>query len=405
MRTLLRWGMLMVVCGLGVLTVLAQSEPPSDLQLERDVPVTGEVTEVAFFDLWRFYATAGDRYRLSMIGADGLAPLIGVRDGSGDVFAASNRLGDGTLLEAEPNTEAILVFDVPSDGELVVIATRAGGQDGTTTGAYRLTLTQLEAATPPDPYLDATFRCRSELAQAISYVEFGDVSERGDALRLTVWASFRPVIRVGEGQPIAGQVNCVLPDNSDQRLLRGDVTGSAFPLGEASFDAPTVETLAQTAFFEIPVSTAAGAVGLTIGSLDGLDGVWVARIDGLGLEVAEDVDRFVLRQGTLAQGQVIRLIATAPPETRLDIQLGLLNMVDNVIVCEDWGLPSCEFNDWRSAQIAYNTDTLSFQRLDAVAQVATGKADPIVFLIQSGNPNATGNYTLWLIGGVNSQLP
>ncbi len=394
---------MLLICVVG-LTASAQENDPVDAPLEQDVPVYETLTSVAFFDLWRFYAVAGEQYQLTMDGGDGLAPLIGVRGASGDVFIASNRLSDGTLLDAEPDGQAMVTFKAPETGELVVIATRAGSQDGTTIGSYRLILTFITTQPDPvDPYMDVSFRCKSELAESVAYIEVGDASEVGDVLRLTVWASFRPVIRVGDGQAAEGETSCILPD--EESGLRGAITGENIPLGALSFAATDAQVLGHTATFEIPFEVANGQVGLTIGSLDGTVGVFVAQVDGLSLETAEDYDAIILRHGPFAKEGTLRLIAQRDPNSRLDIQLVLDEQTDGVTVCEDWGLRSCELGDWRSADMAYNSDILRFDALDATVEMATGAADPVFLSVFGGNPNALGRYSLWLISGVSSKLP
>jgi len=400
---ILRLGLGIFLISVIGLTASAQSpNDPVDSPIERDVPVFDTLTDVAFFDLWRFYGAEGEQYQLTMDGADGLAPLIGVRGASGDVFAASNQLSDGTTLEAEPDTQAAVTFVAPETGELVVIATRANGQDGATVGAYRLILTLL-APQPDslDPYLDVSFRCKSELAESMAYIEFGDAGESGDVLRLTVWASFRPVIRVGDGA--TSEASCVLPD--DEGGLRGTITGENIPLGALSFATPDPQPLDHTVMFEIPVDVANGSLGLMIGSLDGAVGVFVAQLDGLSLEIAEDYDIITLRHGPLAKDGTLRLITQRQPESRLDLQVSIDPANEGVTVCDDWGLRSCELGDWHSADIAYNKDVLRFDVLDAAVEMATGDADPIFLTIFGGNPNSLGRYTLWLIGGVTSNLP
>lgn len=397
-----QWIWVLLWIGVGAFGASAQSEDaPIDNLIERDTPVFETLTEIAFFDLWRFYAEVGERYQVTMTGADGLAPLIGVRGGSGDVFASSNQLSDGTTREAVPDSEAVLTFTVQQSGELTVIATRAYGQDGTTTGSYRLLLTLLEASPESDPYLDVSFRCRSELADSAAFVSFGDASEEGQTLRLTVWASFRPVIRIGDGVAPDGESGCILPDDDVNAMQRGIISGRRLPVGTEGVEA----MVPHTAMFEIPVRTANGVIGLTLGSLDGLDGVFVARIDGLSLESAEDSDQIILRHGPLAADGLLRLIAQPSGISRLDMQVAIDDSLDGVIACEDWGLRSCGLDDWRSTDMAYNNDILRFDRLDAAVEMATGNPDPVNVAVLAGNPNATGEYTIWVIGKIISQLP
>ncbi|MCU0464624.1 MAG: hypothetical protein MUF38_08640 [Anaerolineae bacterium] len=403
MRRLALW---VVLAGLSSLAAAAQSSPdiPGDQTIERDQTVVETITEVAFFDLWRFYGTAGEEYEVVMAGSGGLAPVVGVRAASGDVFASSDQLEDGTILLSEPDSEAILRFTVPFSGELVLIASRDGLDNGTTTGSYRLTLSLLAAAPEaPDPYTDVTFRCQSEVATSVAVVEFGDAGETAPELRLTVWASFPPVIRVGDGGGTDGSPTlCALPDPQDGVSDAPPIiSGGNIPLGERSFSATGENMLAESASFSISPRDAQGSVTMTIGSLEPGLGVFVARIDGLQLEGIADSDVVVLRHGPFARDGVLRLAAQAEEGIRLDMQV-TASEVEGVAACPDWGLRSCVLRDWREIDIAYGGEALTFDILDAVAEMATGEIEPVSFVLAGGNPNVEGRYTLWLFGALSA---
>lgn len=406
MMAIRRLALWVILAGLSALGAVAQPSPdtPSDQTIDRDQMVVETLTDVAFFDLWRFYGTAGEEYEVIMSASGGLAPVVGVRTASGDVFASSDQLEDGTILRSEPDSDALLRFTVPVSGELVLIASRDGLDNGTTTGSYRLTLTLLASAPEaPDPYTDVTFRCQSEVATSVALVEFGDTGERAPELRLTVWASFPPVIRVGDGGGEDGSPTlCALPDPQDGLADTPPlISGDNIPLGERSFAAAGENVLAGSVSFGISPRDAQGPITLTIGSLEPGLGVFVARIDGLQFEEVGDADTVVLRHGPFARDGVLRLVTQAEAGIRLDVQVAVPE-IEGVVACPDWGLRACPLRDWREIDIAYGGEPLTFDILDAVAEMATGDTEPVGFVLSGGNPNVEGGYTLWLFGAASA---
>jgi hypothetical protein len=338
-----------------------------------------------------------------MVGTDGLAPLVGVRGASGDVFAASNLLGDGTTLDALPNETAYLNFVAPESGELVLVATRAGGQNGPTTGGYRLTLRLLSPAPEPtDVYPDVTFRCGAEIATSLAYVQFGDTRELGDRWTLTVWATFPPAIRLGDG---LGARGCVRPDTAETSALPA-LTAHRLDWGEQVLDAPDGLTFEYVVQYVItPSELPSGVVGLMIASLDGVpDGVFVARVEGLGLESGGDSDVITLQHGALVKDRPLRLLFQREDASRLDVQV-MSERQGGIVTCDDWGLRTCALNGWRAADMAYNNRRVAFDVLDAAAEMLTSDVAPAAFRVYAGNPNVSGTYTFWLVGGVAENLP
>src|SRR4051812_9063729 len=67
------------------------------------------ITNKAFYDWWRIQASAGDVMVVEMGGSDGLAPLIGVLDSTGNLVAKSP--------EGQPNQSVSMDYTVPNDGQ------------------------------------------------------------------------------------------------------------------------------------------------------------------------------------------------------------------------------------------------------------------------------------------------
>ena len=101
-------------------------DSPTSAPIAIDVPVLDRIPDAAPFDIWAFSAVAGEQYRADMQAAGGLAPLLGLRASSGDIIVASNQFNDGTTQDAEPDDLVTIFFEIPSDGEYALIATRVG---------------------------------------------------------------------------------------------------------------------------------------------------------------------------------------------------------------------------------------------------------------------------------------
>src|SRR5690606_37977247 len=156
------------------------------------------LTQRSFVDIWEFYGTQGDRIIARMVARDGLAPLLGITDAGGDLVARSDLSIDGSMqLNAPENGISEINFVLPETGPYMLVATRVGNQEGTTTGSYTLSLTFVESAAEARAFQEVVFRCGA--AEIITAGTIELIPEPGDG---DYWVSvygldgFDPYIRV-----------------------------------------------------------------------------------------------------------------------------------------------------------------------------------------------------------------
>ncbi|MBN2472360.1 MAG: PPC domain-containing protein, partial [Anaerolineae bacterium] len=106
--------------------------------------VTGEITNSVYEQAWVFDGTAGDVITITMVDASGSATLdsyLTLQDPSGRELLSNDDAIDTSVgaLNAQ-----IAKFQLPSTGSFTIIATRFGGEFGSATGAYELTLTKVK---------------------------------------------------------------------------------------------------------------------------------------------------------------------------------------------------------------------------------------------------------------------
>jgi uncharacterized protein YfaP (DUF2135 family) len=118
---------------------------PYQADLENAVPiapgqtVTGSITPDNKFDLFSFTGAAGDVVNIAMNATQGsLDPLLYVIGPDGALVAQND-----DAVAGENTNSLIANLALPADGTYIIIATHFGGPYGGTTGAYSLTLTQL----------------------------------------------------------------------------------------------------------------------------------------------------------------------------------------------------------------------------------------------------------------------
>ena len=116
-----------------------QSDLASALPIVRGVPVTGSITPDNKFDLYTFDGAAGDVINVALNNTSGtLDPLLFLIGPSGVSIATND-----DAVAGENTNSLIANLTLPADGQYIIIATHFGGLYGGTTGAYQLTLTQL----------------------------------------------------------------------------------------------------------------------------------------------------------------------------------------------------------------------------------------------------------------------
>lgn len=388
-----RFNLLFLLLILWVLPAASQSpDAPTSAPINIDVPVFDTITATSPFDIWEFSPIAGEQYRADMQAADGLAPLLGLRDGSGDIVVASNQFDDGTIEDARPDDLVTIFFEIPSEGAYALVATRVGTDNGTTVGSYTLTLSLIMSAPEPDDtYVDVTFRCGTVDATTASVVLFGDQNEASLEYVITAYGfdGFEPVIRLGGDDGSLG-APCELPvplDGETALEFRlGDSEDVIFGSGES------ISVAVYTLSVEEP-----GPIRVTIGSRSGTQGRYALHIVGLAIESAGDSDFVTVRSGPFARTEPQTIWMLRDGLSRLD---PLLTVPDQVISCPDLGLRTCSsaLNGSGIRILVDGTLSVATDRLDSVARLDTGTTDPVELAAASQNGRTTGAYSIWLIG-------
>ncbi len=347
--------------------------------------VTDTISADAIFDWWQVQTAPGDQLVVEMAASDGLAPLLAILTPGGDVAARSD---DGA-----PDATLTLEFTAPAEGVYTIVATRVGGPDGSSTGAYTLRLRRANAApTRPDIYQDVTFRCRDFEAAAAASITFAEDPKPDMRHRVTVYGidGFKPVIRL----TFTGS-----PDFEDCNADAERTAGDSFTLpGEAA------RTITADARDNASQVTLAGAenmrqITLTIASRSGQPGRYVALIEGFTLERG-DVDGAEIRLGPLSRLTPLTVYMVATPNSRLDPQL---YRPDLDISCDDAGRRGCEdVPSFAGAGFTLNESTppltITGDRNDAGLLLAPGTTEPIILELGSRSRATYGDYVLVLIG-------
>lgn len=381
------WVCLLIVALAGT----AAAQPSDSVTTNVILPgteVTGEISPGALFDVWEFEGRVGEEYRVEMRGANGLAPLVGLRNSSGDIVVASNVLADGSVAETEPNGTALLLFEIPADGSYALIATRVGASSGTTTGTYTLRFDLVRQPEPtPDTQADVTFRCGGDVLPAALALTVGDQSEQGEGLTVTVFGldGFVPAVRVdysGE-QSCAGQPASLA---ADEWMSVAAPEGATFTIDDSNNEA--------SAFYRVDFGNNPVPANVTIGARSALAGTMVVVVEGLAIEREGDWDTVMLQPGPRARGIDITLWMLKAGFSRLDP----LMTVAGGLVCDDVGLRTCD-SDLRDASVSWHGGAgivWQTDRLDSVGRVTLSELAGVEAVLRSQNPRTTGSYTLVL---------
>lgn len=101
---------------------------------------SGSIDDAVSAVTYRFHGGAGDRITITMTRAQGdLDSYLYLLDGSGQLLYEDNDSGGA-------NGDARIAFDLPDDGTYLIVATRLGQTQGTTSGSYTLNLVSDVAA-------------------------------------------------------------------------------------------------------------------------------------------------------------------------------------------------------------------------------------------------------------------
>jgi len=379
-------------------------DTPLYVPITFDNTVTGSITDAAFFDWWEIELEEGDEILIEMQARDGLAPLVGILDSNRDLQARS----DDERIE-RVNGLSLLQYRAPADGIYLIVPTRVDNEFGDSTGSYDLTVSLIPDI-ENDEFVQVEFRCSEMIITNALELEFTEeINEReqdGIAIfefyRLTVYGldGFQPIIRA-QASVQDGNLDC---SGDAQRTSGNEVT---FPDGtELLITENDLDNVAQLSLRSTNDEQNFGVVSLSIGSLDGTGGRYIAFLEGLQLSERQDVDQLIVRKAPFAKDSDLDIYMVGDNDTRLDPTLTLLDEEENIlIVCDDAGRADCDtiasFTDAGTLiRLGTNVTNIRGDRFDAGVTLTDSSTDPFTLTMQSRNNDTNGAYTLVFIGSL-----
>ena len=369
---------LILICALlCAFPVAAQTDAPQVQPIGFGMTVEETISATAAFDWWQIEATAGDRVDIEIEAYDGLAPVIGVLTSGGTLLERSE---DGA-----PNGTLRLRFEFPESGTFVIVAGRAGLDQGTTTGRYVLRVERVGTPTVIDPaFQEVTFVCEDQEVVTLATVSFHMDASDMTSYRVTVLgeSGFAPVIRFLSSAQSTDE--CLLPRPEDRvRATLSLPDGTQVPSDPTNSNQLVIS----------PNGTDLGEMTVIIGGVDGSSGQYIALLEGLNLQPASDTDMFNVRfgplpaQSTTLTAYMIQVYDRLDPVVLLDEQS-----------CDDAGARGCD-------QVAPATGTgIRFEtygnivgdRFDAGALITD--TEPHTLILSSFANRTQGSYALMLVG-------
>ncbi len=393
-------GFMLLLFLLLAVPVFAQSDDnPTVLDINYDDIVHDTLTSNAFYDWWTIEASTGDDLVIDMAASDGLEPLIGILNGSGDLVAKSE---DGA-----PDATITLEYVIPEGGHYTIVATRVGNINGTSTGSYSLRLRRANSpVTSINPYQDVTFRCKDasyEVTTAAT-ISFEEDPAAGLGHRITVYGldGFRPVIRLNFDASTAEPFEVC---NTDAEFTIGDT----YTLPGQDTQTVTKDTQGNVSQLLVTNADKMGLLTVTIGSQDGLPGRYIAVFEGFAIEPKDDIDYMDVRIGPLAAKTTsMTAYMIAGENSRLD---PFLSTVDKSQSCDDAGRGDCSsipslvgvgvtLHNGDSGTISYIGD-----RSDAGLVLTPLNPDAVGLQMTSHSQDTHGPYAIILIGELPPRAP
>lgn len=390
-----------IVGGILVTGVQAQDDIPVEAMLPFDRVVAETISAQAFYDNWGFSAGAGSVVSVVMQASDGLAPLIGVLNPSGELIARSDSdpLGNPRP-PAEPNSTATLEFVVPADGNYIVVATRVGNELGTTTGSYTIQLRRIESPdTRGNERPPVELRCGDSLMTVALVLEFV-ASDAVDAYRISVYGldGLQPAIQVlfGSGEETRDCSHDSQAMPGDMFILPGeDPVSLPDDYPEAGF--------ANAAQLTMRGGALLGPVQVALGSIDHQPGRYLLVVEGFTIPAAGADGFLEVRLAPWAQTSELLVYMIGGEDTRLDPYLTMEyadGSGDDLLVCDDAGRGDCtDVPPVIDAGVMFNDGTTVLgDRFDAGLWLAPGDTRRMLLTASSRTRSAHGEYALLFIG-------
>lgn len=366
------------------LPVRAQEDLPLSEPISYDDEVYDTLTARAFWDWWHIQAEAGDQIVVEMQAGDQLEPLLGILSSDGTLLARSADGAPGGLIALE--------YTVETPGEYTIVATRVGNENGTSTGPYDMRVRRANAVPVRDnPYQEVIFRCQDFEAANAATVEFSDDPEQAIYYVISIYGfgDFQPVIRA-----------------TFESLNFTDCARDSQGMGGNIYQLPGEEAITLTENFAdhaaqlfIPAAAEAGTVTLTIGSVDGRPGRYIAVIDRFIIG-EDDLDSIRVGPGPLAAAAPLTVYMVADSQSRLDPSIEPIDEQSALIFCDDAGrrCDAVESPDGLYIHIDELNVDIRADRFDAAALIAPGRPEIYGLELSSVGGRTTGRYSIILVG-------
>ena len=379
---MMRLSLLFIFAIVSVAPSLAQDDTePTIREINYGETVQDSITDQALFDWWVFEAFAGDVVIGQMNAEGDLIPLLGLLAPNNEMLARSD-----VNAVAEAGGVARIEFEIPEDGTYRFVASRAGLENGASTGNYSFTLLLGNDAVPrPNPFLEVVYRCRED--EAVNMLQFDALGNTlNENIRITLYGldGLQPVIRIKNLDDTARCFNEPITDSVEINLP--NVETDTTPINTVQFDFSQLETLAD--------------VTVQFGAVEGTSGRYIAVIEGLGIDEYGEREFLGFQAGPRAQNEAFLIYMIGAEGTRLDPYIRLDLGDEQVYTCDDAGLRECadvpaidgyglQFEDGRR---------IIGDRFDAGMYITPQDTDSQLVQFSARNPSTRGAYSLIIIG-------
>lgn len=389
-------------------SVYAQEDQPLVTEIEYDRTVQETLTDYAFFDWWRLEVEIGDIITISMEAGGGLQPLLGLLDENSELLTRSD-------LEAvaEVDGVAFIQHTAQTAGLYTIIASRDGRDQGTTTGAYLLTVTNRNATqqSRPNPFFETEFRCSEWLMTNALTFEFVEDNTRPEVVGPSEVVEFYRISAYGlDGfQPVIRILADVLKDRPLDCTDSARATEGA-QLNLPFLDEPFIATEDNTDSVAMVTVTNSGDgdplgdIAVSIGAKDGSSGRFIVILEGMELHERGDSDEFLVRRGPFAGDSALDIYMIGDSDNRLDSLLESIDEeTDTLQLCDDIGRDDCaDFPSLEEISITIgDLANYSADRFDSALRLDSSDNNPTRVLFHSREYNTSGKYIVMFVG----QLP
>jgi hypothetical protein len=369
--------------------------------------VTGSLDDVNYITGYCFKGTTGDKVTINLIATSGdLDTYLGLSDDTGSTVYAEND-------DADSGTDSQIIFTLPEDGQYVIVVTRFGLDEGTSTGNFSLSLSSDSGTTlPADEGEDVSIYVTCDTGERIrGGVQFSFINVN-PGFSYTVTAvgidDFDPVLAV-ETQPGIGECNDDTPAASGSVVAVPDE-------GRVVGDATTAQVRFTSPRRGFPIN-------ITVGSYDDDPGRFVLIIEGLAIQPADELDGFSIRVPSDVAEEPLGVYMIAryvdlDPYLAMGMGDGLTNayvdgnfdpeLVDYddieypLFECNDAGLDECsDMPGFPGGPIAIaNGSDYNPGSVDAGLMLTPNSSNPMLFVFGSNDSQSTGTYAIMIIGTV-----